>query len=205
MKKILFISGMIFLIGIVAYFIFEKKQKIKNIPPKNGTIIIFGDSLAEGYGSTQGNDLASLLSEDLGRPVLNYGKSGDTTRDALGRLSEAAEKDPGVVIIILGGNDVLKKISKGETFDNLRKITTFFQDNGAAVVLFGVRSGLIGDGRGDDYLAVAKKTGSYYVSDVLKDTFGDPKYMSDPIHPNDEGYKVIERRLAPIIINIFGK
>lgn len=185
------------------YFFFTKKMDIKNMPPKNETIVVFGDSLAEGVGATEGNDLASLIAKTMGKTVINHGKSGDTTRDALGRVSQVLEEDPGVILMILGGNDVLKKIPKEETFQNLEKMIRFFQDNGSVVILVGVRSGVVGDGRGDDYQALAQKTGSIYVSDILRDVFGKRQYMSDTVHPNDAGYAMIEKRLSPIVMKLF--
>ncbi|TAK95872.1 hypothetical protein EPO05_03170 [Patescibacteria group bacterium] len=205
MKRTLIIIVAVVLLGMAGFFIFRKAPEIKNVPPKNGTILIFGDSLAEGVGATAGNDLSSRLAAQLGKTVLNYGKSGDTTRDGLERMAVAANEDPGVVIIILGGNDVLRKIPQTETFQNLEKIVTYFQSNGAVVALVGVRSGLIGGGRDADFEAVAKRAGAVYVPDILRDVFGKPKYMSDPIHPNDAGYAVIEERLTPIVSDLFGK
>lgn len=204
MKKIIIISAIVVVSGVVGYLLLKKDVQIKNTPPKNETVLIFGDSLAEGAGATGGNDLASRLEKRLGKPVLNYGRSGDTTRDASERVAAAAAEDPGVVIIILGGNDVLKKIPQAETFANLEKIVTSFQDSGAAIMLVGVRSGLIGDGRGDDFAAVAQKTGALYVPDILKGLFADTRYMSDAIHPNNVGYGMIEERLVPMLSSLFG-
>jgi acyl-CoA thioesterase I len=203
MKKIAKIVGVMILLGVSGYFLFQEKPAVKNTPPKNDKIVVFGDSLAQGVGATKGNDLASLIGKTTGKTMFNYGTSGDTTRDALEHIFAALGDDPGTAIIILGGNDVLKKIPQEETFQNLEKIIKLFQDNGAAVVLVGVRSGLVGDGRGDDYEALAQKTQSVYVSDILQDVFGKKQYMSDAIHPNDTGYALIEKRLSPNIKKLF--
>jgi lysophospholipase L1-like esterase len=205
MKKILIFCAAVFLFVIVIYFFLNKNYPIKNMPPKNEKILIFGDSLAEGIGSSEGNDLASLLEKDLRKAVINDGKSGDTTRDALERLPLVVEEKPGIVIVILGGNDVLKKIPQTETFANLEKIVTSLQDNGSVVIVFGVRSGLLGDGRGDEFKALAKKTGTWYLSDILGGLFGDTRYMSDSVHPNDAGYGLIEKRILPVINKIYKK
>lgn len=205
MKKMLFIVGIVFLIGFLIFLFLDKKQRVKNTPPKNETILIFGDSLAKGVGSTNGNDLAGRLSRKLNKKILNYGQSGDTTGNALERLPVAVNENPGIAIIILGGNDFLRKIPREETLLNLEKIITSFQDNGAAVVLVGVRSGLIGDGRGEDYSSIAEKTEAYYVPDILSGLFGDSRYMSDAVHPNDTGYALIEERFYPILIDLSDK
>jgi len=203
MKKAVTFSIIISIVAMTVYFFLNRDIKIKNMPPKNDKIIIFGDSLAEGVGSSQGNDLASRLEKNLGKKVFNYGKSGDTTRDALERVTEVSVENAGIVVVILGGNDVLQKIPKEETFVNLENIIKTIQNTGAIVVVVGVRSGLIGDGRGDEYEMISKKTGSLYISDILKDIFGDTRYMSDAIHPNNAGYEIIEKRFSPILKKLY--
>lgn len=191
------------LVLVGGYFIFVKNEKIVNMPPKNDKIVMFGDSLVEGVGATTGHDLANLIEQRTGRNVMNYGKSGNTTRDALERVEHAVAEEAGVVIIVLGGNDVLRKIPKEETFQNLEYMINSFQKSGTVVILVGVRSGIVGDGRGDDYRDLAKKKGAIYVSDILQDVFGRREYMFDAVHPNDAGYAVIADRLAPVVIDLF--
>jgi lysophospholipase L1-like esterase len=70
-------------------------------------------------------------------------------------------------------------------------------------VLVGVRSGVVGDGRGEDYEALARETGSLYISDILQDVFGKREYMADTVHPNDAGYEMIAERIAPIIKQLY--
>lgn len=203
MKRVIFGLGVIFLILIGGYVVFVKNEKIMNMPPKNEKIVVFGDSLVEGIGATTGHDLVSLIAQRTGREVINYGKSGNTTRDALERVSHAMTEEAGVVIIILGGNDVLKRIPKEETFQNLEHTIDSFHKNGSVVILVGVRSGVVGDGRGDDYRNLAKRKKAIYVSDILQDVFGRREYMFDAVHPNDAGYAVIADRLVPIVADLF--
>lgn len=160
---------------------------------------MFGDSLVEGVGATDGNTLPEQLGRKLGVSIVNYGVSGNTTRDGLLRLDDAVAENPRVAIVLLGGNDFLKKIPRAETFQNLEKIVTAFQIQGVITVVVGVRSGVIGGGADEEYEALAKKTGSVYISDVLAGVFAHPDLMSDAIHPNDRGYQQIAERLAPLL------
>lgn len=203
MKNSIIVGSIIILIFVVGYVSFWRHPEIKNTPPKNDTIVIFGDSLVEGVGSTAGNDLVSVLQRGSDKKFINYGKSGDTTRDARDRTVDVLAEHAGVVIIILGGNDVLQKIPKEETFVHLETMITTFQDDGSAVILVGVRSGVVGNGRDADYKALADKTGALYVSDILKDVFAKRQYMSDAVHPNDAGYALIAERFMPIIASLF--
>lgn len=92
-------------------------NSITNYPPSNGPMIAFGDSLTAGNGSTAGQDYVSQLSRKAGVSILNAGVSGDTTRDALARLErDVLSRDPSVVIVWLGGNDILQRY-----FDRVRQ------------------------------------------------------------------------------------
>lgn len=172
---------------------------IKNHPSSGETIIAFGDSLVEGVGSTEGNNFVSLLSQRINTPIVNLGHSGDTTADALARINDVLVKKPKVVMVLLGGNDFLKRIPKHEMLSNLEQIITAIQNKGAVVILLGVRGGLITDSYESDLKSLAQKTGSAYVSNVLKGLIGNPKYMDDSVHPNNAGYAIIADRIYPIL------
>lgn len=192
----------IVLVGFTVLF-FLPETSVKNVPLRaTGPILFFGDSLVEGVGATAGHDLSTLLTQSLGEPVLNYGVAGDTTRQGLARLPSARSEKPKLVLVLLGGNDFLQKTPRAEIFTNLEKIITGFQSDGAAVVLIGVRSGLIGGGADDEYEALAEKAGAFYIEDALKGVFGDAILMSDAIHPNDRGYEKIAKRITEDILPI---
>lgn len=196
-KRLLFSSVLIIL--IIGLFLFFRKEAITNYPPKGDTILVFGDSLVSGVGASEGKSFVSLLGVSLKRPILNLGVPGDTTQSGLTRIGESLELKPDIVLILLGGNDALKNIPKEKTERNLISIVEKFQAGGAVVVVLGVRGGLFGDPYDGMYKRVAKDTGSLLVSDVLDGLFGDRRYMSDAIHPNDAGYERIANRIIPII------
>lgn len=197
-KGFLITAGLAFAAFGAWFLLVRDPREIRNVPvAKTGPIVLFGDSLAEGVGATEGNTLADRLGQALGEPVLNYGVAGDTTRDGWARVDRAVAEDPRLAIIVLGGNDFLQKIPRDETFANLGKIVSVFQENGAAVMVVGVRSGIIGGGADDEFEMLAQDTRAAYLEDILKGVFGHPDLMSDAIHPNDQGYARIAARLAP--------
>lgn len=194
------VGGSIFLVGLSWYFF--SRTTIKNYPSTStGPVLMFGDSLVEGVGATAEQALPDQLGRLLKVNVLNYGVSGDTTRDALLRLNQAIGEKPRLAIILLGGNDFLKKIPREETFANLEKIVIAFQNQGTITVVLGVRSGIVGGGADAEYENLAKQTNSLYMSDVLAGLFGRSELMSDALHPNDKGYAQIAERLTPIVSN----
>jgi acyl-CoA thioesterase-1 len=193
-------GGLMLVIGGLLFWYFSRDWEIKNYPSsKSGPVLMFGDSLVEGVGATAGNTLPDQLGKSIGISILNYGVSGDTTRDGLARLSPALKENPKVAIILLGGNDFLKKIPREETFQNLEKIVVAFQAQGSITVVVGVRSGIVSGGADEEYEALAERTGSIYVSDVLSGVFAHSDLMSDALHPNDRGYQQIAERLTPLL------
>lgn len=180
-------------------FIMGGTGDIANYPPDGDAIVMFGDSLVEGVGATRGNDLPSLISRGLGLPVGNLGVSGNTTADGAARIDELLKSDPDIAIILLGGNDALRKVPIEETEANLRQIVSAVQARGAVVLLLGVRGGILNDPYDDMYERIAEDTGSAHVSNVLKGLFADSRYMADAIHPNDQGYAMIAERVIPVV------
>jgi lysophospholipase L1-like esterase len=191
--------GMVLALVVVAWVVFPgKAPQITNYPPKNQKNVAFGDSLVFGYGATTGKDFVSVLAGKLDRTIVNLGKSGDTTTDGLARVDVVKKEDPGVVILLLGGNDYLRRVNEETTKQNLVTLVETFERNGAVVVLLGVRGGVLIDGREEMYRTIAEEHGAVYVEDVLSGIFGNSELMFDGIHPNDVGYARIANRLYEI-------
>jgi acyl-CoA thioesterase I len=181
--------------GVLLFWWSTRAPAIMNYPPKNTTIVAFGDSLIVGQGASTGNDFVSVLSRKLDTPIVNLGVSGNTTADGRARLGEVVKYNPGTVIILLGGNDYLKRIPEKETFENLRFVVTELQKQGVMVVTLGVRGGVLHDNFEKNFSGLARETGALYVSDVLEGLIGNASLMSDTIHPNDAGYARIAERV----------
>ena len=132
-----------------------------------------------------------------GVEILNRGVGGDTTANGLGRLErDVMGSDPRIVIVCLGGNDMLRRMDLEATFANLEKIIRRIQSAGALVVLVGVDGGfLVGGGYGKRFRKLAKETGVVFVPDVLAGILTSPKLKADQIHPNGKGYTVMAERI----------
>lgn len=195
MKKLV---SSIIIVGILCLGIISVMYKpdIRNKESGGTNIIAFGDSLVFGVGSTKGNDMFSVVSREIGEPIINMGIPGNTTVDGLRRLeTDVLQKDPKLVFVLLGGNDYLQKIPKEETFKNLGTIIEKIQEKGAAVILLGVRGGIFVDRFEQNYEELSKMYETGYVSNVLDGLITNRKFMSDSIHPNDDGYKLIAHKI----------
>ena len=169
----------------------QTPHKIKNAVPSGENIICFGDSLTYGTGAKKGMDYPSQLSGMIGMPVINEGIPGDTTSDALRRTHNILKKDPRIVFITLGGNDLKNGISKDLAFNNLEMIIEKIQEKGALVIIGGIDVPFFGKGFGDAYRVLARKTGSILIPNIFKGIFAHPELMSDRIHPNSAGYTIM--------------
>ena len=189
---------------VVFWFLFLRPAPINNWPITNrnssGTdIIAFGDSLTHGYNVSRDATYPAQLSRLIGQPVLNKGVNGDTTEDGLQRLDrDVLFHDPRVVLVCLGGNDILANWDMDRTFRNLREMIDRIQASGAMVVLIGVDGdGFFRSGNYNErFRELAKETGCVYVPDFLKGLYGRSDFMVDQIHPNAAGYEKFVGRLV---------
>jgi len=193
---IILLALVVILLGI---FYFSRSKTVTNYPSRGANIVALGDSLVAGAGSTKGNDFVSLLSKKMNQPIVNLGRSGDTTADGVSRLKELDDYKPKVVIVLLGGNDYLKKVPITETRKNLSTIIENIHARGAVVLLLGVRGGILRDSFEEEFEDISKKYNTAYVPNVLDGLLGNTKYMSDSIHPNDIGYAMISEKVYPVL------
>lgn len=198
-----------FLVVVPGFFLVDRfarsSWEIVNIPPKNDTIVAFGNSLVSGVGATKENDFVSLLGKKTGREIVNLGVPNDTTADGLRRIDEVLTRDPGVVIVLLGGNDALRKVPREGTRRNLAEIIVTLEENGSVVLLLGVRGGLLGDPFDEMYRELAEFYGTAYVPDVLEDILLKGELTEDQIHPNDEGYAIVAERVYKALRPLLGE
>jgi len=176
-------------------------------------ILAFGDSLYAGYGLKRGESMPSqvenlLRAQGINGKVVNAGVSGDTTSAGRKRLSFALDKlarKPDLVMLGLGGNDVLRQVPVAETRANLIAILDELQRRKIPVVLTGMRAP---PNLGPDYTVpfdaiyreLAQEYGAALDPFLLAGTIGDRRLMlPDGVHPNAKGVDIIASRVAPIV------
>ncbi len=160
----------------------------------DATILAFGDSLTAGTGAGRDEAYPVQLDALLGQRVVNAGVPGETTAGGLKRLPDAlTEHSPALVVLCLGGNDLLRKLDRGQAKANLAAMIRMIQGHGAQVVLLGVpEPGLLLLSAPAFYAELAEEFGLPYDGETLPNILADRALKSDPIHPNAAGY----RRLA---------
>jgi acyl-CoA thioesterase-1 len=199
LKKLSWILGPL-LLAAAGYWWWNRLPAPANLPPTaKGPWVAFGDSLTEGHGASEGNDYPSLLSRRLDVPIVNLGHGGDTTTDALQRIDAVTALHPRVVLLCFGGNDALMQEPRARTFANLAAIIDHLHAEGSFVVLIGIRSASLRDHNEKHFERLAREKRVFYVPDFLEGVAFNPVYLSDAIHPNDEGYKRVVDRLEKLL------
>lgn len=112
------------------------------------TILAFGDSLTEGRGAPPAQSYPSVLASLSGHPVINGGVSGELSQAGRARLPGLlAEHRPGLVILLEGGNDILRGTGEAALKANLAAMIAAVQGSGAQLLLVAVpRKSLFADG-----------------------------------------------------------
>ncbi len=179
--------------------------------PDTQLVVVFGDSLYAGYGLPPDQGLAPELQRALiaaGRDVRvhNAGVSGDTTAAGLARLAftlDGLPRKPDLVLVGLGGNDMLRGLSPEQTRANLDAILTELDRRGIAAMLTGMQASL---NMGQDYVAafnpiyadLARKHDAALYPFFLAPVIGQNNlFLADGLHPNATGIDRIVAALAP--------
>jgi lysophospholipase L1-like esterase len=170
-------------------------RPIPNLDSAGTSIVCLGDSITFGVGRGEAPAYPELLSQLLETTVVNAGVSGDTTAEGLARLEEALAHDPWLVIIGLGGNDLLRQLPVEETEDNLSRLVEGVLDAGAVPLLIEVH-GPFGGRYEDLFDRLEDSYGVPVLEDALPEILTDRRLKSDAIHPNGAGYRRLAEALA---------
>lgn len=171
----------------------------------NSNIVAFGDSLTFGYGASPAESYPSILKSKINKNVVNAGVNGNTTQDGLDRISDVLDNyKPSLIIIGLGGNDMLRKVSEETTKENLRKMIDISRDNGVQVVLLATpKPSLMGAflslSDADFYKKIAKEKNVPLIEDVYSKWLSKQEYKSDLIHLNAKGYEKVAETIAEFL------
>ena len=163
-------------------------------------MLAFGDSLTHGTGVSTGQSYPDVLSELLGRQVINVGIPGEVSAAGLKRLPAVLEKhNPTLVILCHGGNDFLRKLDQATTSSNLDAMITLIRSRGADVVLVGVPKLGFGLQVPELYSQIADRYTIPLQRKILVDLLADNSMKSDAIHPNATGYRLMAEAIYDLI------
>ncbi len=176
-------------------------------------VVAFGDSLYAGYQLGAKEGLAPVLERKLrdggyAVTVRNAGVSGDTTSAGLRRFNfvlDSAQQEIELIVLGLGGNDMLRGIKPEETRANLKAMMEEAKKREIPVILTGM---LAAPNLGPDYANefnaifpdLAKEYGARLYPFILEGVVTDKTLMlPDNIHPNAKGVEKLVEGLSPLV------
>jgi acyl-CoA thioesterase-1 len=169
--------------------------------PDDAVILAFGDSLTYGTGASAEHDYPAILAGLAAREVINEGVPGEISGDGLKRLPALLDEyQPELLILIHGGNDILRNIPNQQTADNLNRMIVEANSRHIEVVMLGVPTfNLLKLNSADFYQTVAETRQIPVDLNTLPDILGDNSLKSDMIHPNDAGYQLMANNIFNLL------
>jgi acyl-CoA hydrolase len=185
-----------------------KQPQYANLPAKS-TVVILGDSLTHGTGANKGEDYASILATNTGWNIINAGVPGNTSLNGLERMPAILqEHEIDLLIIELGGNDFLQRLPEQETVNNLKAILAQAKAKRIQTILLAVPEfspmGAAFGNLSDHalYAKLAQESDIPLIENVFTDVLATNALKADSIHPNAEGYVMVEANLRQSLIKL---
>ena len=177
--------------------------------PRGTTVLALGDSLTAAHGVTPAEAWPTLLAERTGWVIINGGVSGDTSEGGLQRLPALLDEHrPALVLVTLGGNDMLRRLPQEQTVANLGRIVAQVRARGAKAVLVATpKPSLVGAAFGalspaDFYRTLARDQQVPLIVDPMADVLSDAKLKADQLHPNAAGHALLAKKLLAALKTI---
>jgi acyl-CoA thioesterase I len=171
--------------------------------PAGTAVLALGDSITAGVGADAAASYPAQLAALTGWNVVNGGVSGDTSAQAAERVGALlAEHKPALVIVSIGGNDFLRRLSKADTEANIRRIVAAARDAGSQVLLVAVPqptlAAAVGVGLSDHplYASLAGELKLPLHAGGWSTVLGTEHLKSDQIHANAAGYRAFAEGLV---------
>jgi len=167
--------------------------------PPGSVVLVVGDSITAGHGVDVEQAWPARLAAGTGWRVIAAGVSGDRTAGGRERLPGLlTEHAPALVIVELGGNDLLRRVPEAEIAANLDAMLDAAAAAGARAVLMaapqptmaGVLTGLSSAGL---YRPLAERRKVPLIAKALPTVLSDDRLKLDALHPTAEGHDALAR------------
>lgn len=177
----------------------ERVPRVPAVGPDE-VIVAFGDSLTYGTGAAESESYPAVLTQLIRRKVVRSGVPGEVTAQGLARLPQViAEHSPALMIVCLGGNDMLRRGNEAQIKKNLAEIIRTIRERGISVVLVGVPKPSLITSAPAFYAELAKEFDIPYEGKVVTDVMYQLELKADPIHPNAKGYRRMAEAIAQLL------
>jgi acyl-CoA thioesterase-1 len=176
------------------------------------SILVFGDSLSDGFMLQRSEAYPALLAEKLHAAGLNFqvtnaSAAGGTTQGGLERLPPHLKRRIDIFILELGINDALHGLPVDQIENNLQRIIDKVKTRNpnVRIVIAGMQ---LPNYAADHYVSafgkmfgdLATRNNAALVPYLLQDVAGDPSLnLPDGIHPNAAGQKILAENVWRVL------
>ncbi len=168
--------------------------------PLDAKILAFGDSLTAGKGVAIENSYPSVLAELTYLEVINAGISGETTSQGVKRFeSMINQHQPDLLILIEGGNDILRNQNLAKAKQNLANMIEYAQTQSIQIILIGVPQKKLFSSSAPFYQELADEYQLVFDGDIIASLMRTPSAKSDAVHFNEKGYRMLAQRLYELM------
>lgn len=169
--------------------------------PDDAVVLALGDSLTVGVGAEAEDSYPSQLAELTGWRVISEAVSGHKSSDLLSRLESALDRPRiDLILLLIGGNDFLKKRPEAETRRNIRNIIRTIQAKHIPVVMIAVPKPGILLRPHPLYEEIAEELQVPVIKDLLAELLSDRSLHSDAVHLNAQGYRRLAQGVAEHLV-----
>lgn len=180
------------------------RSRIPAQPVARGAVVLaLGDSLTHGTGAPPESAYPAVLEGLTGWRLVNAGVPGDTSSQALARLPVLLQEHaPVLVLVSIGGNDLLRRLPEMDTRANVQRICEVARSAGAQVMLIAVPRPTIAaafTGSLTDhtmYGEIAEALQLPLQRQGWAEVLADESLRSDQIHANALGYARFAQSVA---------
>lgn len=171
-------------------------------PLPNGAVIVaYGDSLTAGSGVERRDAYPAVLQSMVGHTVRNEGVSGETTAQGLKRLPGVLDRNrPDLLILLEGGNDILRNMDLADTERNLDRMITLARERDIAVVLIGVPKRSLFSNTATLYHDLAERHGVPLEDSIIASLLRKSSMKSDSVHFNRAGYRALAQGVQELLV-----
>jgi len=176
------------------------------------TILVFGDSLSDGFMLKRSEAYPALLAKKLHADGLNFqvtnaSTAGGTTQGGLERLPPHLKRKIDIFILELGINDAFRGLLVDQIQNNLQQIIDKVKarNPNVRVVIAAIQ---LPNYAADDYVSafgkmfgdLASRNNAALVPYLLQGVAGDPSLnLPDGIHPNAAGQKILAENVWRVL------
>jgi acyl-CoA thioesterase-1 len=168
---------------------------------QDARILAFGDSLTYGTGAAPQESYPAVLSRLTGLEVINAGMPGETTGQGLARLPALLrETSPDLLILLEGGNDILRSVRPEVTKRNLAEMVAAARASGVQVVILGVPDKLLFSASAPLYEELARELQIAFDGETMGSLLRDRDLKSDAVHLNGVGYRLMAEAIHELLL-----